>query len=217
MSISAQLAQLSKLYIEGNAGGAVTITDIAPGNPTILTAVAHGLSNGDSGPIAGIVGTIGTNATNGLNGKTLSVTNVTDDTFAVQVDTTGLLYTSDGTITPGLWIKVGEVKGIKPSSSTASQIDVTDLDSTAMEALTGLVDNGTFSADINILETDVGQIAIEAAFRNALSKAYKIQSPAKTRTFDASCTKFPIIGDISVNGVQTGTMEFKISGPITVA
>lgn len=213
MSLAAQLAQHSKLYKAGTGGAAVNITAITPGFPTVITSVAHGLSNGDSGPIADVVGTMATV----INVSGLVVKNVTADTFAVDVDTTGLTYTSGGTFTPATWIKVGDVKAINPSGSTSTTIDVSDLDSDAMEFLTGLIDNGTFSCDINVVESDVGQAAILADHKASLSSVYKVETPLKTRTFNASCTKFPTIPTIAVNGVQVGSMEFKISGAVTVS
>jgi len=217
MSINAQLAQLTKFYIAGTASGAKTITAGAAGFPTILTSAAHGLANGDVVAIASITGTMGTDATNGLNSKTFVAQNVTTNTFCIQANTTGLTYTSGGTATPNAWTQIKEVKGLKPSGASSSKIDVTDLDSVAKEYRTGLVDHGTFGAEINILESDAGQTAVLAAFTNSTTNNYKIVTPAKTRTFNATCTKFPTTPDASVDNVQVGSMEFQINGLITVS
>jgi hypothetical protein len=217
MSVNAQLAQNTKLYIAGSSGSAKTLTAASAGFPTILTSTAHGLVNGDIVAIAGITGTIGTDATYGLNGKSFTVKNITTNTFAIEANTTGLTYTSGGTATPSAWIQVKEVKTIKSSGASASKIDVTDLDSTAKEYRAGLVDNGTFSSDVNILESDPGQAAVLAAFIAATVNNYKVVSPSKTRTFQASCLKFPTIPDSAVDGVQTGSAEWQISGSVTVS
>jgi hypothetical protein len=217
MSIAAQLAQGSKLFIAGTAGGAKNITAAAVGFPTILTSAAHGLANGDVVAIAAITGTIGTDATNGLNGKSFVIKNVTTNTFCIEANTTGLTYTSGGTATPNTWTQIKEVKGIKPGGAQSTKIDVTDLDSTAKEYRSGLMDNGTLGADIHILESDPGQAACLAAFTAATVNNYKVVTPAKTRTFAATCTKWPTIPDASVDGVQTGSAEWQISGAITVS
>lgn len=217
MSVNAQLAQNTKLYIAGSSGSAKTITAAAVGFPTILTSAAHGLTNGDSVAIASITGTIGTDATNGLNGKTFTIKNVTTNTFCIEANTTGLTYTSGGTATPSTWIQVKEIKAIKPSGASASKIDVTDLDSTAKEYRTGLIDNGSFSGDIHILESDPGQAAVLAAFNASTVNTYKVVSPSKTRTFNASCLKFPTVPDSAVDGVQTGSAEWQISGSVAVS
>ncbi|MBU1567716.1 MAG: phage tail protein [Proteobacteria bacterium] len=217
MSTSAQLAQGTKLYIAGSSGSAETISAAAAGYPTILTATAHGLANGDIAAIAGVVGTMGTDSANGLNGNSYTVKNITTNTFCIEANTTGLTYTSDGTATPSAWIQIKELKSIKPAGAAASSIDVTDLDSTAKEYRTGLMDNGSFSCDIQILESDPGQAAALAAFAASSILNYKVETTAKTRTFEATCLKFPTIPDSSVDGVQTGTAEWQISGDITVA
>ncbi len=217
MSISAQLAQGTKLFIAGSSGSADTISGASAGYPTILTATAHSLQNGDVVAIAGITGTMGTDSTNGLNGNSYTVKNVTTNTFCIEANTVGLTYTSGGTATPSAWIQIKEVKSIKPSGAAASTMDVTDLDSTAKEFRTGLMDNGSFSCDIHILETDPGQAAALAAFTASSILNYKVESPAKTRTFSATCLKFPTMPDTEVDGVQTGQADFQISGSITVS
>ena len=221
MSISAQLAQHTKLYIAGSPATPEVLTDIIVGFPTILAITGHaGVANGDSV----LLGTF-TGADNALlTGKTVTVTHyatgATDDTFAIDIDTTGKTIdvgAGTTTATPTAWIQVKECKGIKPSGASAAKIDVSDLDSSAKEYRTGLIDNGTFSADINILESDPGQAAVLAAFIASTTNAYKVVTPAKVRTFSASCLKFPTIPDAVVDGVQTGSMEFVVSGAVTVA
>jgi len=217
MSVAAQLAQNSKLYVGGTGGAAKTITAAVAGFPTIITSAAHGMTNGDVCVFAAIVGTMGTDAVNGLNGKTIVISNVTTNTFCVNVNTTGLTYTSGGTATPNLWTIINEIKAIKPSGASASKIDVTDLNSAAKEYRAGLVDNGTISADVFILESDPGQAAALAQFIASTVLQYKFVTPAKTRTFSATCLKFPTAPDASVDNVQTGSAEWQINGSITVS
>lgn len=218
MSISAQLAQNSQLFIASTAGGAKTISGAAAGFPTILTSTAHGLANGDVVAVAAIVGTMGTDATNGLNGKSLVATNVTANTFCVNVNTTGLTYTSGGTATPSTWTQIKEMKAFKPGGASATKIDVTDLDSTAKEYRSGLVDNGTFSIDVFPLPADPGQLAVSAAFSASTVKNYKLQvNGGNSFTFAATVTKYPTVPDGSVDGVLTGSIDWQISGAVTVA
>ena len=96
MPSSAISAPGSILAIGTGTGGAKTITAMAAGNPTIFTSAAHGFVNGDVITIAALVGT----AAASFNGLTFSVVSKTTNTFALQVDTTGLTYTSGGTATP---------------------------------------------------------------------------------------------------------------------
>lgn len=220
MSINAQLAQGTKLYIAGSAAVAEALTAVTVGYPTILAMTGHaGIANGDV--ITFDSGFTGADAAL-LNGKTAVVTHVatgaTNDTFAVDIDTTGKTITvGTANATPTAWIQVKELKAIKPSGAAASKIDVTDLDSEAKEYRSGLIDNGTFSADVHILESDPGQAAVLAAFKDSTVNSYKVVSPAKTRTFSATCLKFPTVPDSAVDGVQTGTAEWQISGEVTVS
>lgn len=220
MSIAAQLAQHSKLYIAGSAAVAEPITAVTCGYPTIIAITGHaGVANGDVVTFSS--GFTGTDAAL-LNGKTAVVTHyatgATNDTFAIDIDTTGKTITSGtATATPTDWVQVKELKAIKPSGASASKTDVTDLDSNAKEYRSGLIDNGTFTADVNILESDAGQAAVLAAFKASTVNSYKIVTPAKTRTFYATCLKFPTTPELAVDGVQTGTAEWQISGDITVS
>lgn len=219
MSKAAQLAQGSKFYIASSSGTPESLTAITVGFPTIIAITGHaGVANGDVVTFADFAGADAST----LNGKSFVVKNyatgATNDTFAIDVNTVGKTITiGTATATPSTWTAITEIKGIKPSGASASKIDVTDLNSTAKEYRSGLIDNGTFSLDINILESDPGQEAVLEAFKASTVNSYKIVTPAKTRTFDATCLKFPTIPDANVDGVQTGTAEFQISGAVTVS
>jgi len=221
MSIAAQLAQQTKLYIEGSAAAAEVLTAITVGYPTILAITGHaGVANGDVVTLAGFTGVDAADLNGNSYTATHYATGTTNDTFSIEVNTVGKTITIDAgntTATPSAWIQVKEVKAIKPSGAAASKIDVSDLDSTAKEYLTGLVDNGTFSSDIHILETDAGQAACLVAFEASTTKNFKVVTPIKTRTFNGAILKFPTLPDAMVDGVQTGSAEFQINGTITVS
>lgn len=214
MSTSAVKAQGTTLHISGTAGGAKTITAAAPGFPTVFTSAAHGLSNGDVGPIASVVGTMAAT----VNVANLVIKNVTANTFAVDLNTTGLAYTSGGTFTPGAWTKVGQLSNIKGSSDTSSDIDVTDLDSTTTESMQGLSTAGSMSADCFCVDSDTGLAAMEAAFDAKESKSFKVTYPSgatPVRTFTGYVKAFPKIGDASKDGAITGSLEIKRTSVVT--
>ena len=56
MASNAISAQGSTLHIGTGTGGAKTITGVAAGNPTIITATSHGFANGDRVTIAALTG-----------------------------------------------------------------------------------------------------------------------------------------------------------------
>ena len=95
MTSTAISAQGSVLSIGTGSGAAKTISGISLGNPTIITATAHGFANGDVVTLAGLTGADAAV----LNGQTVSVRNVTTNTFAVYIDTTGKTITPAGTAT----------------------------------------------------------------------------------------------------------------------
>lgn len=222
MSTAAVLTQGTTLHIEGSAAAAEVLTAITVGYPTILAITGHaGVANGDVVTLAGFTGAHAAD----LNGKTATVKNyatgATNDTFAIDINTVGRTITIDAgntTATPTAWIKVGQITNIKGSSSAAPDIEVTDLDSTQKEFLTGLPDPGTVSMDAYCVDSDSGLAAMEASFNAATSKNYKITFPSGStpiRTFAASVRSFPQIGDASKDGVVTGTIELRRSGAVT--
>ena len=221
MSTAAILSQGTTLHIAGSAADAEILTAITVGYPTILAITGHaGVANGDVVTLAGFTGADAAV----LNGKTAVVKNYatggTNDTFAIDISTVGKTITINAGVTaatPTAWIKVGQITNINGSSSAAPDIDVTDLDSSQKEYLTGLADPGTVTMDAFCVDSDVGLAAMEASFNASTSKSYKITFPSGStpiRTFTASVRSFPQIGNASKDGVVTGTIELRRSGAV---
>lgn len=206
-------AQGMIVQIATGTGGAKTITAMAAGNPTIFTSSAHGLSNGDVVAIASVVGTVATS----VNGFSWVVTNKTTNTFAIQLDSTGLAYTSGGTATPTTYTAVANVTGISEfESGSASEIDVTHLTSTAKEKRLGLVDNGAFSLQIQHSNADAGQAALQARRLDGAAVNMKIILPSgttPTASFSGLIKKFS--KSAAVDGVVTGSCDVTVNGAVT--
>jgi hypothetical protein len=203
-------AQGSTLQIATGTGGAKTITAITVGFPAIVTSAAHGLNNGDVVTLAGIVGTMSS-----LNGTSHVVSNKTTDTFALlDANTTGLTYTSGGTATPATYTKINGLISFSGFDGAPSELDTTDLDSTAMEYISGLKDEGKFGFEIkNLTKTDAGQIALRAARTSGALTGFKLTLPdTSVATFNALVKTFPTSG--AVNAVLKGSVDTKISGPV---
>ena len=202
-------AQGSTLSISSGTGAAKTITAITVGNPAIVTSTAHGLANGDVVTLAGIVGTMSS-----LNGSTRVVSNVTANTFALlDANTSALAYTSGGTATPQTFTRINGVMSFSGLDGAPSELDTTDLDSTAMEYIAGLIDEGKFSFDVKILNTDAGQLALRAARASSAIKTIKLVLPdAAVATFAVLVKSFPVAG--AVNSVMKRTVDTKITGPV---
>jgi hypothetical protein len=125
-------SQGAKLEISGSTGAAVETMTATAGNPTILTKENHGLTNGTIGTLSAFAGADAAL----MNDKVVTVKYATDDTFAVDIDTTGKTLTAaNGTITPLAYLEVGEITDFDGPSGSASVIDTTNLQSTAKESL----------------------------------------------------------------------------------
>jgi len=208
-------AQGSTLEIETGTGGAKTITAMTLSNPTILTSAAHGLSNGDVVALANFAGADAAT----LNGKSAVVRNVTTDTFAVDIDTTGKTITDNtdaATATPVALTEIAEVKTFSGLDGAASEIDVTHLGSTAKEYILGLVDEGGFTFEMNRVPSDAGQAALLASRNAGTVKSYKLTLPnAETATFSAFAKTFPVAG--GVDGVVMHSIQLRITGAVVWA
>lgn len=207
-------AQGSKLEVSSTAGAAKSITAIAVGFPTILTSAAHGLSNGDVVTLAALTGADAAL----LNGQTAVVTNKTTNTIALDIDTTGKTITvGSGTATPLSWTQVKNLVSFKGFDGQASELDKTDLDSTAKEFMLGLQDWGTFSFDVNRDMNDAGQQAVDASKRAGSQKAYKLTLPnSKTKTFNAYCKNSPLEGGVD-QILKTSGVTLRITGDVVDA
>lgn len=203
-------AQGSTLSIATGTGAAKTISAALPGNPTIFTSTGHGLANGDVVALAAIVGTMSS-----INGTSRVVSNVTANTFAIlDFNSTGLAYTSGGTATPVTYTKINGVLSFTGLDGAAGDLDVTDLDSTAMEYISGLVDEGKFGFEAKTIHTDAGQLAIRAARTSGAVKGIKLVFPdAVVASFNVLVKSVPVAGGI--NAVLKGTIDTKVTGPVT--
>jgi len=204
-------SQGTLLEIEG-AGSLTPITTMTAtvGYPTILTKDSHGLKNGDVGVLSAFAGADAAL----MNGQTVIVKNVTTDTFAVDIDTTGKVLTAElGTITPQAWIEIGEVVDWSGPSGTASIIDKTNLRSVAKEKLMGLPDEGKFTLAINFQPDEVGQLAARAARTARAEKSFKITySDLSTASFSGYVLGFTTSG--AVDGKVSGSIEIEITGAV---
>ena len=210
MPSSAISAQGSVLAIGTGSGGAKTITAMGAGNPTIFTSAAHGFVNGDVITIAALVGT----AAASFNGLTFSVVRKTTNTFALLVDTTGLTYTSGGTATPVTFTNIANVKDFSGFDGSASELEVTNLDSVAKEFKLGLTDPGAFSINIDYDSANAGHVALRAKQVSGLLSNFKLTLPnAAVITFTGFVKKFSLAG--GVDAIAKTAVDIRISGAIT--
>lgn len=211
MTSTAIPAQGSTLQIATGAGSAKTITDVSVGNPTILTATAHGLANGDVVTLAALTGLDAAT----LNGLTVSVRNITTNTFAVYVDTTGKTITAgSGTVTPVSFTAVANIKDFSGFDGSASEIEVTNLDSVAKEFRLGLTDAGQFTINIDYDNNNAGHIALRAKQVSGVLTNFKFTLPnSNAITFTGFVKKFSLAG--GVDAVTKTAVDIRVSGAVT--
>lgn len=213
MASTAISAQGSTLSVSGSAGTAKTITAIALGNPTIITSTAHGFANGDIVTLSGLTGADAAV----LNGQTAVVRNITTNTFAIDIDTTGKTITAAGTATPTTWTPIGNLISFKGFDGQANEVDVTNMSSTAKEYRLGLQDYGHFTFDVNKDFSDAGQVACDTAKRSGTLKSFKLTLPnSKTATFSGYVKNSPLDGGVDQILKTTG-VSIRITGDVVYA
>lgn len=213
MAISTAISAQGTIFQIGTGtGSAKTISGVAVGFPTIITSTAHGLANGDVISLAGLTGADAAL----LNGESVTISNVTTNTFAVQINTVGKTVTASGTATPVSWTAVANVKSYSGFDGVATEIDVTHLGSTAKEKRLGLQDFGKFSFELNPDYDDAGQNALRAAKSAGTVKNFKLVLPnGRTASFSAYVKSMPESG--GVDAVVSGSVELTITGAVTIA
>lgn len=210
MASTAISAQGSVLSIGTGTGSAKTITGITLGNPTIFTIASHGFNNGDVETIAGLTGADAAL----FNGLQFSVRDVTTNTFALKVDTTGKTITAAGTATPVTFTVVANVKDFSGFDGSASEIDVTNMSSAAKEFRLGLTDPGQFTINIDYDNTNAGHVALRSKQVSGVITPFQLTLPnTNVITFAGFVKKFSLAG--GVDAVAKTAVDIRISGAVT--
>ncbi len=126
------------------------------------------------------------------------------------------LHVNTGSTDTPTWTKINGLISFSGMDGAASDIDTTDLDSTAMEYINGLVDEGKFSFEAKRLKADAGQIALLAARVSGAVTGLKLTLPdTAVATFTVLVKSVPTAG--GVNALLKGSFDCKITGPVTWA
>jgi hypothetical protein len=120
--------------------------------------------------------------------------------------------------TPGTYTAVGRLTSVGVPGPTKSEIDATDFDSTAEEALPGLPSFGSFDFSGNFDGVDAGQTALftDAQDANAPVRNFRIDFTRQSIRFSFSgfvLSFRPSAG--SVNGVYTFDGSIRVTGSVT--
>jgi hypothetical protein len=210
MPSTAQVAQLSKFYVSGTPGTAITITAISKAVAAVVTAT-NTLAVGDVVLFGAVTGMPEINGLLGI------VTVASGSSFTVAIDSSGFATAgTTGTASPQTFSKVGNVQDFTPDGGTATVIDVTNMDSTAKEKRQGLQDNGNYSLTYDADDTDVGQLRLIAARAAQAVVVFKQYYPGglKIRAWQGFVQKItePVAG---VDKVLRCSATLVVTGPIS--
>lgn len=206
-------AQGTTLHIGTGTGASITLTAITQAYRAQVTGT-HSLEIGDRVTFTSVGGMTEINS---LVGTVISV--ATTVSFIVNIDTRAFTaYTSAGAATPVTWTEILGIIDYSPSGATASEIDTTDLASTAKEFLAGLPDNGSFTANMKYFEDDAGQAAARVAGAASTTKNFKItDAEVNVYTFSGFLSSYTAIPSAGVDQILKGSQTVRISGAVVVS
>jgi hypothetical protein len=141
------------------------------------------------------------------------------------------LYLLDETGSPTTVLKIGNLTSVGALGGSASDIDVTNLDSVAMEFLVGLLDNGAANLGINLDPQNQSHITLDSikggirySWALGLSdgtaaptdngSAFVLPTTRTFLTFSASLQQWQY--DVQVNDAVRVTTALRVSGAITL-
>lgn len=203
----------AKFQVATAAGSPKTITGITKANPAIVTATAHGLTQGQIIVIDGCAGMIEVNGRAFVVDLTATGASPQTNKFALKgVDSSAYTtWTSGGTATPQTMTSVGGVLEVGGFSGSSAEIDVTQIDSTAKEFVMGLQDFGDASLRIFISPSDVGQAKMRSLRSTAAAAAYAvILGDGSIAAFMAYVRQFSF-SNVTADGAVQGQVTLRIT------
>ena len=116
---------------------------------------------------------------------------------------------------PEVFTTIAEVLTISGPQLTAEDVEVTNMDSTAKEYISGIADGGSINFELNwIAQTQ--QTTLRNDVEAGTARNYKVvfpTSPNTTASFNARCTEFSMTAE--PNTQVRATANLKISGSVT--
>jgi len=181
-----------------------TITGITKASPGVVTATAHGMSNGDFVYLS-------VQGMYQLDGKVVRIANVATNTFELEgIDTTAFDTFSSGTaqaVTFGTSITTATT--MNASGGDFDFIDTTTIHSNVKTQIPGLGNPVTYSFDNLWDSADAGQIAMKAASDAQAIRAFKF-------TFGTGGKIMAFAGYVGFTGAPTGNAQDKVVTPATI-
>lgn len=130
------------------------------------------------------------------------------------------LQRGDGTTPTEVFTTIAMVTNIKGPTETASNIDVTSLDSTGgyAEFIAGLKDAGDLTADVNLDESSTSYSSLRTDFQGGVTHNYKIAFPApSTKKFSFAAYPNRLDHVFDPKAANKFTLGLRITGAVTLA
>ena len=115
-------------------------------------------------------------------------------------------------------VEIGDVQSISGFDGTANEIDVTNLKSTAEEIRMGIERNGSINLTVFRDLDDLGQQECLAQRAARTASEFIIQLPDVGTLNQIRCDVYCLSAslDLGVDASITGTIQLRITGPVTV-
>lgn len=128
----------------------------------------------------------------------------------------GMLFQRSDGASPEVYSSIPEITSISGPGGSATEIDVTDMSSTAKEFRLGLQDEGSISLTINYIPANTVHAGLRTDRANSTLRNFRIlftDSPQTQWDFAGYVNGFTV--DNGVDAVTTATVTIRVSGSIT--
>ena len=136
---------------------------------------------------------------------------------SAALDSQGMTLASGDGASPEVFTSITELSNIDGPGGQATEIDVTDLLSTAKEYRQGLKDEGDVTCDLNYIPQNTQHALLQTDRSNQTLRNYRItftDSPATTWTFLGFVKGLSISN--GVDNVTKGSLTLRVAGDITI-
>jgi len=132
------------------------------------------------------------------------------------LESQGMVIKRGNGASPEVFTAIPEVRSINGPDGSASEIDVTDLSSTAKEFRMGMQDEGSITLDMMFIPANTVHAGLRTDRANRTLRNFQLvftDSPATTWSFAAYVQGLSVSNE--VDGVTTASVTLRISGAIT--
>lgn len=200
-------SQNTTLKVSTAEAAADTISGLTAASPGVVTATAHGISNGAVITISGVVGMVE------VNDRAFVADSVATNTINLKgVDTSGYTaWSSGGSVIAHTMTEIGQVRSFGGFDGSASEIDTTHLRSTAKEFMVGLQDFGNCQFTISHI-TDTGQAKLRALKATAAIGTFSCTlSDGRICAFRGYVQTYTL-DSLTPDSSVTGTVTIRVTG-----